>query len=89
MGIGTQSGGTDWAGVHRACAGSVTGEPALSTTLRAGGLPPALEAQSLGRLRALYDQPARGPGASLRLSCLRQQSDRGPSPSCRAPVERG
>lgn len=50
---------------------------------------PLLEAQSLGRLRALYDQPVKGPGASLRLFAVPAKSDRGPSPSCRAPVERG
>ena len=64
------------------------GVPTLSTTLRPASFTPLFEAQSLGRLGALYDQPVKGPGASLRLFPVPEKSDRGPSPSlsgaCRA-----
>lgn len=66
----------------------VTGDPALNTTLRPTSFTPLFEAQSLGQLGALYDQPVKGPGASLRLFSVPEKSDRGPSPSlsgaCRA-----
>ena len=84
-GVGGRVGG----GVAGLLSGRTMGGPAFDTTLPPVGFTPLLEAQSLVRLGALYDQPARGPGASLRLFAVPAKSDRGPSPACRAPVERG